>query len=393
MTTTEAEASSVPVVGDAVTDRETYYSLPIGSTFRTATNRVWKKVSDDVFESETTRNHRNIRQLSIQGTNRVASVGPQVTAEAEPVGDGVQVTVQPETLEQFKQRFETIMWGCTITQGVDSGRNDAAMRELECLTPQEALSPGMLLARSDSRLARYLPDETVIANGFNPMDPGYCVMRVSAGRFHTLLGRDDGDAFGLWRVVTMPGVEPKPYVTGEWDPSMPEAIHAWKRRAYAVGMRVKSHAGWCGTFDTMLARADVDTTARDPFPGVLSAEQVAEHRAGTMVRYEGRGGQTAFLMRDDTATNPARTRSLGGSLGDWAPHNLVVVGTNGNLSVPVKNGAEMISMPVGTQAVDVDSNRIRYTKESDGTWVRPDVGRYRPQDFNYMRMRYVRIGN
>ncbi len=397
--TTTTEAPTI-TVGAALTSEEQYRSLPIGTTLITERRTTWTKIDEDTFES-TSGTKRAMSRFNTAGTNHITSVPPDLTSTENPV-EGVKITALPETLEQFKQRFETTMWGCTQYQSVSTDSHEQAFRDLGCVSPPVP-TPGMTVCQSDFRVIRTLPVGTVLRSSLNPKETNYSIARINRQHeWQQVLGTGGGN-FHVWHVLTMPGVEPAPYTTEEWSMEMVEPIFEWTRQAYAVGMRVKSNHGWCETFDSMLHRTGVDREAAENRPRLLTAEQVAELPAGTVLRYTARAG-TALLVRDNRYTNPARTRWLSGSVeGDWAPAGLerVAGATATNLNVPVKSRAEMDSMPVGTVVQDGvgtvvvhDGSRasVRYTKQDNGTWLRPDYGAYHSVDLTLARLRYVSIG-
>lgn len=366
----ESSDSELPAAGEVLTG-DNVNTLPIGSTVRNAlSSRTWTR-EPELWRSDAAGGTITLARMARRtGGGHVSFLeGPVPTTTTTPPPE-VDTTEQtpmgpPVTLEQFKQRFATLMWGAQQHSGV--GRESMIENALhtDLAIPKYGAMVGLSVCYTDIALLSRLPIGTILVTEAEPGDPNYSVYKANGSRGRDLLlgtGVGAGPAMVL-TVESVPGSEAAaPWVNS--SESELDAIHTFRAKAWSTAMHVKSSTGWCNELEQAVYRSGIDNTSGRADSERVTAEQAAELPVGTILRYMSsrvlfenarhRSVQTALYVRDDAAENPAKTRRIGGSLpGSWTPTEMKVVHRPGsNMSIKCCSFVEMDSLPVGTRVGD-----------------------------------------
>lgn len=391
------EPVTVPRTGDTIVARPQFGVLPVGSIITSSSGRTALTRTEDGYRSQ----NGNAKDMTTLRLNyyRVTHVpGEQVDESEETMLESSAPTM---TLDQFKQRFRTLIVAASNYNGISPTVTQRALRRME--VPEYDPQPGMYVCYRDSELYNSLPDGTVLTFGEDPADYlNYAVYIRRNGSLTKCLGgwRDNGsDAFFTYRVLQVPGVEPGVLAAAGSESEL-EAVYEFRKMAWETGWQVKLDQSWCGTYEECMRRAGVDESAVSVDTGTISAEEVAALPAGTVLRFRPTPTHSVLYRRDDAAGNPARTRRIAGNVpGSWARQMAVVWLSGQTMAIPILSHEEMDAMPVGTVIGEVGA-RQRWTKrEPDGhsraqrVWFAsndPSYG-YTSRQFSVGSIRYVEL--
>lgn len=396
----EAPATpTVPAMGVSLSSHDQMRALPSGSIITSRAGRTSYVRDETGFRGESNGRHRTVDSMRTDDFYRVTFV-PGVAAEVDTTEQSPTVAETVggmETLEQYKQRFRTVVYGSQQGAGVSRTPIDRAMAKMGVGEPR--LSPGMVVCMSDSDLIQSLPLSTVLVVGEDPSDwAKYGVyVRTTAGYVERWIGGFDSDGHAQMRVIQMPGVEAEEWTQATGSESEREAIKQFKKEAWELGKRAKNDQGWCGEYEAAMSRVGIDETSLFIAEKGLSAEEVAALPQGTILRYLTSNTESVLYRRDDEANNPAKTKRIGGSLGgSWSPdHNVVMWTPDTPMNVSIACVQEMDGMPVGTvigqasqrwerrsEAMAGDSRRVWFS-QGDTSYG------YRSSQFSPTGMSYV----
>lgn len=398
-----------PAVGSAVTV-EQYTTLPVGTVIRR--NRpgsvAWAREEGGWRSSNNTfrtpdRMRRDLSYLIVSLPEPTTPPDPVDTTIETPLPETAEYISTAETLEQYKQRFRTQMFGAQQNSGVNRGPVTAAMRKLG--VAEMDVTPGLPVVMSDHDTIERLPDGTAVAYK-TPDDAQYSVLVKQNGGLVSALGVNHPDSFDVLKVIQVPGVDgPPEWVTASSSESELDAIRQFMRQAWEVGIEAKRSNSWCGEYERAMERVGINENVLcDPNSG-LTAEEVAALPEGTVLRFWGFPAteNSVLYVRDDAADNPARTRRIGGTLpGSWAARGMsVVCEVSQPFRVSVASTAEMDDMPVGTVLQETANTRNgnRWVKSSTGYsgdtsrfWkLAGDTYGYRSRQFTTSAMSYTLI--
>lgn len=347
---------SVPVVipertwrvGDYVTTRAEYDSLPPGTRFQVYEGEWYEKC-----DHGTARAHSGglMPMTTFSGSRyRILQVG--TPDYVSPLSN------QGGTFDQFKQRFRSVTYGNARRSGVSIDPLDRAMRTLG--VDRYPLRPGSSLHVSDTEGRGALPHGTV--GHYRDTDR---MVGWHGGEWVDLLSTRTGASDEVV-IDHVPGGEDL-----TWEPSDDDEanVAAFKAEAWTLGLRLKSDNSWCGVFEQTMAALGISQACVEASEEVGYLD-VASLPEGTILRYV-KHGVVVLFRRDDASTNPARTvRITSGVEGHYVEDKMQVVHRPGEaMFVLTHSGPELDAMPVGTtvnygSAEHPDS----YVKEDDGRW-------------------------
>lgn len=355
-------------------------SLPVGTkVLNTSSGRTWTKTDEGHWLSEenTTATARTMRRRFGYGHVQYVEGLPEAPTSDSQVVDTTEQTPlgRQLTLEQYAQRFCTLMEGGHQQAGIGSGYLVERALHDELGIPKYEPMMGLSVCYTDGSLIAQIPVGSVLVTEGEPGDTHFTAYRKSEGSLLRILG--DGAITGPAVVLiidSIPDSDAKaPWVDNDGSESELAAIRQFRVKAWTAAMNVKSATGWCGELEQVVYRSGIDRSVgtQDTATELLTAEQVAELPAGSIVRYmsttalienaRSRTLKTALYVRDDSADNPAKTRRIGGVLpGSWVPHSMEVVYRNDatvdpaaqTLAISTTSFSEMDSMPDGTQVGD-----------------------------------------
>lgn len=361
--------SELPVA-DTLMTRDNVNDVPYGSSVRNSTSgRTWTREHSGRWRSDqnTTVSSATMARRASYGHVSFVS-GPQPTPAETDTND--QTPMGPHlSLDQFAQRFATLMWGGHQHAGMGHGHLIQTALHQTLAIPEYDPMIGLSVCFTNHSLIDRLPADTVLITEGEPGDQHFTVYkkRTSGGGLERILGA--GDITGpnvVLLIESMPNSTAKaPWVDAPGSDSELAEINTFRAKAWAAAMSVKSSTGWCGELEGVVYRSGIDSRAANQTPTpLLTAEQVAELPVGTFLRYTSthvllenartRVGKTAVYVRDDAAENPAKTRRIGGILpGSWVPaENEVVHRPGENMNFLPTSSAEIESMPLGTRVGD-----------------------------------------
>lgn len=388
-------------VGDRITTREQLEALPLGAIVQTRTGRTTYTREERGLVSTPGGRVRDFSPVR-SGSHFLIVHLPGSPAEPEEIGDTTEVTPigGSETLEQYKQRFRTIVYGSAYQSGVSTVPLDRAMEKLSVVLHNH--TPGMHVAYSDSSLMNSMPRGATLEIGRDPSDfNGYAVYgKDQNGGFIRLVGGAGIDEAATLRLLSIPDVEPAEWATAEAGLEDREAIRAFMRQAWQLGLKAKSENQWCGEYEAAMSRAGInEAVGSDTEPG-LSAEEVAALPEGTYVRFAADASASVIYKRDDRADNPAKTRRVAGSLpGAWIENGMVKLWSPDDrtgLRFSVHSAEEMDAMPLGTVVTDRSSRWTKREPNPEDTtraWYADGDNRYgyRSRQFTVSSLTYVVI--
>lgn len=380
--------------GDTIVSRPQFDALPVGSIITSVSGRTALTRTEDGYRSH----HGSAKDTSTMRLNyyRVTHVpGEQVDESEETMLESPAVTM---TLDQFKQRFRTLIVAASNYHGISPTVVNRALQRLE--VPEYPVQPGMYVCNRDNTLLNMLPEGTVLTIGDDPADfGGYAVfVEQSTGPVRWLGGwvDDGGDPFFTYRVHQVPGVEPGALAANGSESEL-DAVQEFRQKAWNLGWNVKMEQSWCSTYEDCMRRAGVDENATINDSPTRSPEEVAALPPGTILRFRPTPTQSVLYRRDDTAGNPARTRRIGGTVsGSWAARMAVVAQPGQAMAIPVVSHEEMDAMPVGTAIRDASGGQS--WKKGEGqhagrVWfLRNDQSYgYSSRQFSVGTMQYVEL--
>jgi len=349
-------------VGYGIQSRDEFNALPDGTVihYHSNSNMQYEKRGGRWY-SMGAEVPFNVEFFDLDGRNiieslptAVASVSFEATAPAvegdHSATDSAQhVKVQSETLTQYMQRFRTATYGVQQRASVAQRPLDVAMRKLE--VPAFDLSIGMKVFHSDYDLLRSLPEHTVVVQG-EPGTPDHAVwtVRQGVGLEYRIAGRG-AQHNRMMTVVSGDGLEVKPWVAEEPTDESVAEIAEFKRKAWELGTAAKAENGWCGEYEAAMAIAGITERTVQSL-NTVDPEGVAALPVGSIVRLTV-GEETVLYRRTDSATNPAKTERLSGTVpGDWSSLPVEVVynpSSGGLMGVPVHSTRELETMIPGVQ--------------------------------------------
>jgi hypothetical protein len=382
-----------PQVGHMFRSADEYRAIPVGTVVRGT--YTYTKVDAETFVRSDNGRNVPLRNMGRRGNIRLVSLGApsSVTEPTENRTPGALIPVEQaaptETFEQYLVRFRDAVLGQATSSGVGLDPVLEACRALG--VPEESMYVGLEF-RAGARIANSLPNGSVVRR------EGGTMFAKFGGSWRRVVGQYHWD--GMLTVVRGPGL-PSEAPAGLEDREATvedvDRINEFKRRAWRLGAKVKIERSYCGDYERAMRAADIDGTRITTGARVVTAEEAASLPVGSVLRYQDPAYErrTRLYVRDDSAENPAKTRSIGGSLtGDWHPTMRVEhLPDWRELLLPVKSFHEMNDVPVGSQMRD---STVTWTKCRDGRWSpRNDVvatGTYEPSAFSLGSLFITRIG-
>lgn len=370
-------------VGTGVTNRSQWALLPAGTTLRQRSGDPepqWRidysggerkalvsitsgqVLNNDLAHNTGTRTDGFLVVHSYPWASLLSVTPPEPIqrGEIDPALDLIEgPSVYEETLEEFKANLRTVCIQQAVVSSVSLAPVREVMRSLDIGLPSP-LRKGMKVGSRDTDMIATLPTGTVIRT------PDNAWLHVPhQGATPELLV---GPATGRWvgHIHDAPGIAESNQE--RLTPEQREEIAIFKDEVWRMGVRAKSANSWCGDFERAMADAGV-ASSNPPSAETLTAEEMSESPEGTIFFYDGHEG-SLLVIRDNRATNEARTRYLGGTIrASWARALKRIAG-----SFPKVTPGLLESMPVGTAVSTSTSARTRtsYHKTTSGRWVHAD---------------------
>ena len=237
----------------------------------------------------------------------------------------------------WEERIRTIALG--RVQAHSSSSTDVVSVNLDRELSRFPFHTGMLVHPYDADLIGDLPDGTTLTRyGLRPDCPKFSVYVVDGHGIANTNVTDAEAGTGLF------------YVSWIEEDYGPPEDHEHDRDAVSDRIvelchQLKSSEQWCS-----VAEATLREMGLTPDSGLYpyTPEGVREMPEGSIVRYSANGYSRLFV-RDDSMTNPARTRGIGHTFGDWcsAPVTLVKA-AEADMRIETGSITELESMPLGT---------------------------------------------
>lgn len=360
-------------IGQAVTDRDTLTSLPVGAQITSSrTGIVYTKRTDGDFD-RSNGGTRAAARIGLSGHMRISSI-----PTFSPVRDEDMDVETPDadatacdSFTRYVQRFRTVTYGQAQRAGVSLDPLDRAMDKLG-IEPC-SVTPGIPVDGSDYIRIRELPSGSVLMAGKDPAN--WTTFGVFGANGDSsliyLLGGVDSPHGHVLHTVNIAGSDAS---TPDWvtEPATEEdavLIDEFKRKAWELGVKAKRENSWCSDYEAAMERMGINEILIEQAQlTLIDAEAAAALPEGTILRYTVAGSRDSVIYRrDDRSTNPAKTVRIGGTLpGAWRSTGLQAVDTP--LRIKVISHEEMDSMPHGT--VMSDGSSATWTKEN-GEWKSP----------------------
>lgn len=364
--------------------REELSSLPVGTVVRSNNGRTWQRESYGMrmltqrtdgqsqtwdvglLWSDQAGPETNGGEYTI--VNGAPAAEPEVSSVLNEPIEGVEITLPMETLVQYQQRFRTEIEGGAQADSINSDRVEAALTKVG--VPDTSISAGMVVNQRDHALLENLPEGTTVTFGADFSDPAKFRSYQVADRYGTLRGiLGDLNHSRMTGVVDhIPRRERQAWV--DQVPMLQELheVAAFQARVWELGDRVKQDMDLCRQYERAMAACGISQAVVD-IPREhrhMSAGQVSALPAGSVLRYSTKWG-TVLLIRDDRATNPARTiRLAGGIPGDWVMYGMTLVHHPDNeVKIMLESLAEMEELPEGTKIQGIfNDNPSTYTRRN-----------------------------
>ena len=264
----------------------------------------------------------------------------------------------------WEERIRTIALGRVRAHA--SGSTDVVSVTLDRELTRFPFHTGMIVHPFDLDLLSDLPDGTTLTRyGLRPDCPEFSVHVVDGIHLVNTGVTDKQPGAGLL------------YVSWIEEDYGPPEDHEHDRDAISDRIvelcgQLKSSQQWCSIAEATLREMGL---MADTLLYPYTPEGVREMPEGSVVRYSANGYSRLFV-RDDSMTNPARTRGIGHTFGDWssAPVTLVKA-AEGDMRIATGSVTELESMPLGTVVETGGSYRYQQTERG---WVHSDRGFVNP---------------
>jgi hypothetical protein len=241
---------SIPNVGEFATAEQLLREMPVGAlVYDEEEDVLWTRTAEGWRDSD---------------DSFFSTIGQ---GEGEDAGrwrvNFLPVVVPPETLAQYQWRYADICFTGAERHSVSFDEVVDALSDMGYHQDDYPIGPGMQIRSYTMRNS--LPDGSIVMKG----DPEnwwsfgvFC--KVNNGWRHVLGGNGALVVQQAVWVVEMNGSrQPAPWVTETPTAKDAEAIRAFKRTAYEVGMNLKSEHEWCPTYDAIVAEAGISREVLD----------------------------------------------------------------------------------------------------------------------------------